>query len=161
MLDRFSIVGRTTGGRSAGGNRHALSSAAAVTIAAGCLVFAGCGRSDLPTVPVQGTVTYNGKPVVSAMVKFDPVDAAKVRPAMGTTDDQGHYTAGTTATAKGVMPGEYKVSILAYLPPPPGKKADIGPLAIPKRYTDVKSSGLTASIGERDKSKVIDFELKD
>ena len=161
MLDRFSTVGGTTVGQSAGGNRRAVLSAAAVTIAAGCLMLAGCGRSDLQTVPVRGTVTYNGKPVVKGTVTFQPVDAAKSRPAMGSTDDQGNYTAGTTATAKGLMAGEYKVSILAYLPPPPGGKADIGPLAIPKRYTNVSSSGLTASIADRDKSKVIDFELKD
>jgi hypothetical protein len=161
MLDRFSTVGSTTIGLSAGGNRNAVLSAAAVTIAVGCLMFAGCGRSDLQTIQVRGNVTYNGKPVVMGMVKFQPVNAEKGRPAMGTTDDQGNYTAGTTATAKGIMPGEYKVSILAYLAPPPGKKADIGPLAVPKRYTEVDSSGLTASIGERDSSKVIDFELKD
>jgi hypothetical protein len=161
MLQRFSTVGSTTIGLSAGGNRNSVLSVLVVTIAIGCLMIAGCGRSELRTVPVKGKVSYNGKPVAKAMVKFEPASAQKSRPAMGTTDDDGNYTAGTTATAKGLMPGEYKVSILAYLPPPAGKKADIGPLAIPKRYTDVNSSGLTASIGESDSSKVIDFELKD
>ena len=55
-------------------------------LAAGLVLSSGCGSSLPKTAPVGGRVTYNGKPVVSGTIVFQP---AQGRPAMGDIQPDG------------------------------------------------------------------------
>ncbi len=82
-----------------------------------CLsILAGCQRGpSLPsTVPVTGTVTYNGEPLTEAnvvLVNRDP----KQRSATGTTDELGNFQLKTyfdpTHDLDGVVAGEYLITV--------------------------------------------------
>lgn len=68
------------------------------------LTVAGCGPSvKIPTAPVSGVVTVNGKPVPGLEVDFVP--EAKIRPAVGVTDMSGRYEARFLQQQKGVSLG--------------------------------------------------------
>lgn len=76
----------------------------------------GCGPKfeKLPTVPVSGTVTYNGRPVSGARISFLST-MKEGRNATGTTDSSGSFTLSTylggTQKAAGAMPGDYTVTV--------------------------------------------------
>lgn len=138
----------------------------AFLLASGAALLAGCGGSDHPkTVPVIGTVTYQGKPVEAAEVTFfsDRVPRA----AIGTTDSQGKFRLSTFDNNDGAIPGEYVVTITkkkatdtggAYDPANPGASygkamtgAAVGanPTAadeLPAKYGSRGTSGLTKSV---------------
>jgi hypothetical protein len=77
-------------------------------------LMVGCGPS-LPTVPVSGAITQNGKPVEGATVLFSPKDATSGKPASGKTDASGKYTLSTYLTPEnspqGALPGDYNVTV--------------------------------------------------
>ena len=73
------------------------------------LFLSGCNRSPA-TAFVDGTVTFDGKPLVNAEVGFHPVDGS--RPSFGMTDASGNYWLQFSPTLKGALPGEHKVVIL-------------------------------------------------
>ena len=83
------------------------------------IVGLGCSKGPTAptTVPVSGTIKYNGQPVAQATVTFQQKIAEVERrqhPAHGTTDDQGHYTLTTFVNPKdfkGAVPGDYAVTI--------------------------------------------------
>ncbi|MDX1966098.1 MAG: hypothetical protein SFV23_02900 [Planctomycetaceae bacterium] len=81
------------------------------------LVIWGCGgKPTPPTVPVTGSVTYQGEPVAGAIVAFSPITpGAGSFTAFGTTDEQGRFALRTAidgATDKdGAVEGAYIVTI--------------------------------------------------
>ena len=85
----------------------------------------GCGKPPLPdTVPVAGTVTYQGAPLEGATVTFRNTSIAALDAgglAMGTTDAEGKFVVqshfGPTDVAEGVVPGEYRVTVSKFIPP--------------------------------------------
>jgi len=85
---------------------------------------AGCQRGH-KIVPAAGTVLYHGKPLAGATVTFSPTAKAdpgqRVMVAVGTTDDQGHFTLQTRLAGKdtrpGSAPGDYRVLISKFVPP--------------------------------------------
>lgn len=76
--------------------------------------FVGCpsgGGGDYPdTVPVTGSVTYNGSAVDGAMVIFSPAVGGQ-EAAFGTTDAQGAFALKTHWGADGAVPGNYLVTV--------------------------------------------------
>jgi hypothetical protein len=65
---------------------------------------------DFPdTVPVTGTVTYNGTAVDGATVTFSPESGTNA--AIGTTDPQGAFSLKSHWGADGAVPGPYKVTV--------------------------------------------------
>ena len=89
-------------------------------------VTVGCSSNtpDTPeTVPVSGTVSYQGKPLPGASVIF--LDSSAASPQTGTlntiTDDSGQFELksyfGARTVKKGAVPGTYKVTILKMVPP--------------------------------------------
>lgn len=84
-----------------------------------CLWSAGCGETakvtSEKTVPVTGTVTYNGQPVADATVTFVPEtapgEAASGRGAFGRTDAAGKFELMAFNPGDGAVPGTYKVTI--------------------------------------------------
>lgn len=132
------------------------------------LPLTGCGGPAGPkTVSVTGKVTYGGNPIKDASILFAPVDLAKSQPGTATSDKDGKYVAITNNNLSGLMPGDYKVSVVAYKVPlqniAPVDLAKMGDsnLAVPKKYNDAATSGLTVTIDPKVSSKVLDLTLTD
>jgi hypothetical protein len=86
----------------------------------------GCGSSGLPgTVPIRGKVVYNGRPLSQGEVRYVPVDPQVGRQARGKLDKNGNFEMTTLKAGDGVLPGKYKVVIVALAPHPgePGRTA--------------------------------------
>jgi hypothetical protein len=65
----------------------------------------GCGGSGL--VKVTGRVTYQGQPVPSTLVTFQPDDG--LRPSKGVTNDDGRFTLRYSRQEAGAMCGGHRV----------------------------------------------------
>lgn len=131
------------------------------------LLIHGCGggASDAPaTIPVSGTIKYKGEPVKQGTINFAPVDQKKSRAAQATINENGSFE---TRPEKGLMVGEYQVSVLSHTKPlheiPPAELSKLGDsiYAVPKKYSEFKTSGLTVKIEQGDSSKELNFDLTD
>jgi hypothetical protein len=115
----------------------------------GLPLLLGCGGSGLETVPVTGTVTYNGQPLADAAVAFQPADG---RAATGITDASGKFTLTTLEDGDGAIVGEHTVTVspgAGQTAAMPGVDAPVGATqksAIPDRYSNPGMSGLKASV---------------
>ena len=132
----------------------------------------GCGGGDtgpaLELRPVEGTITFDGKPVEGAIVTFHPGSG---RPATGTTDAEGHYTLMTKEPGDGATVGANKVTVMkaageasseissadAYAVPDPNAPPKEG--EIPAKYASQADSGLTAEV-KADGENNFPFDLK-
>jgi hypothetical protein len=144
------------------------------------VLFAGCGaKSTVSTVPVSGTVTFNGAPLEGADVILHTTSEGGHN-ASGRTDSQGKFTLSTyispSENPEGALPGSYKVSIskmeastgttpeqmMQKMATGGGPKAapDFEPKsAIPEKYRDPTTSGLTATVPEGgDQAMTIDLK---
>lgn len=126
-----------------------------------CFVTAGCGGSNAPKrYSVQGVITWNSKPVVSGTITFGALDAAN-----GTSDSATIGKDGTYKVERGLADGEYTVIIQSYkrpiaeIPPPELAKLGDSNLAVPKKYTDVKTTDLKFTVESG--PNTADFDLKD
>lgn len=74
-------------------------------------LLSGCGGSDdrPETVPVTGTVLYNGKPVEKAIVSFSCEGAP--RSATGVTDAEGKFTLSTFGLNDGAIVGTHVITV--------------------------------------------------
>lgn len=72
----------------------------------------GCGASS-NSVPVEGVVTLNGKPLPEATVVLHPVTAAGAGPFSGITDSAGKFSLSPSgrSDAPGAVVGTYRLSI--------------------------------------------------
>jgi hypothetical protein len=79
----------------------------------------GCGPtySGPPLVPVEGTVTLDGKPLADATVTFIPTGATMGQSSFGSTDTEGHFVLKTAEGHAGAPAGRYKVVISKWLNP--------------------------------------------
>ena len=81
-----------------------------------CLLLSGCG--DAPQsklVPISGVVTMDGRPLVNALVEFEPVPGRAGDPTFnpsstGTTDEEGRFSL-DTPFGSGAVVGEHTVKI--------------------------------------------------
>jgi hypothetical protein len=147
---------------------------AGITLALG---FVGCsGSSNWPEVaPVQGRVTYQGQPVVGAVVTF--ICQGAPRFASGKTDAEGSYTLTTFEPDDGAVVGHNTVAVTMPIATP-GESAPDSPLSgeyfdllessrkaeaagskLPKRYANAETSGLTADVAQGTNRH--DFKLED
>jgi hypothetical protein len=150
MVDRHRNPYRTRGG-----------------VLAVCLLLAGCGQQEVgyegKRVPVTGRVTFtDGKPLPRGMVIFTP-DAAKGNSSRheprGPIVDDGKYTLATSPQLVGVLPGSYKVTIVAQ-EPYDNKRSDWDPpWIINRRYGNRDKSGLTAEVVEHAEPGRYDFQV--
>ena len=135
------------------------------------VLSAGCSRSPLPddalpTYPITGALTYEGKPMDGVAIAFVPVAPAskwRTPSSSGRADQDGRYTLNTYLTADGAPAGEYIVTI--YWPEPrngksPALESPNTPLA-PDRlkgiYAVPKTSKLRVTV--EPKENIIDFDL--
>ena len=77
-----------------------------MTLAAATLLATGCGSKN-KLHKVEGTVTYDGKPLAGATVQFVPLDSNGTT-ANGMTGDDGSFRLTTHSTGDGAKPGDYK-----------------------------------------------------
>jgi hypothetical protein len=79
------------------------------------LAVAGCGQGSHPAcVPVEGTVTLNGKPLPGAIVEFYPVVApgeAALPFSRGQTDASGRYQLKCDNRQAGAVVGKHRVVV--------------------------------------------------
>jgi major membrane immunogen (membrane-anchored lipoprotein) len=143
----------------------------------GLLLVVGCGDSTgLPKrYPVSGKVTYNGEPVKSGTIVFEPSDISSGRFGNGTIED-GYYKLSTSGEGPdGALPGDYKIIIIsksvdmaqveANRKGGAGRQDDVfkaekkAKSNVPQKYARSDTSGLTAKVEE--KSNTFDFTLTD
>jgi len=117
----------------------------------------GCGSRNPATVPVTGTVTFNGTPVEGANVSFF---GQQGRPAAGVSDGQGRFRLMTFAPGDGALPGEYEVVVTKTEAPSEDPNRPYPPVRslLPERYGNRASSGLRASVRPDEKNDFT-FEL--
>jgi hypothetical protein len=99
----------------------------------------GCGDSLPERVPVSGIVTIDGQPLTLGQVTMAP---ANERASIGAIGPDGRFTLTCYKLADGVVPGTHPISVTA------AEQIDeftVRWLA-PKKYQDLKSSGLSATV---------------
>ncbi len=80
------------------------------TVLLGLLVAAGCG--DLSgRVPVAGVVTLDGDTVSGATIAFFPEPGSPGQGGFGKSDDQGRFEIAYDPSTKGLVPGQYRVTV--------------------------------------------------
>lgn len=124
-----------------------------------CLILVGCQAAPVPEVlvPVKGKVTVKGKPLTMGTIVFHP-DRDKGNPSKleprGTIGSDGTYELESN-DEPGAPAGAYKVTIYAMKnegsTKPPTWLAH-------QKFTDVKTSGLTAEV-TAGASKSFDFDV--
>jgi len=130
-------------------------------ILAGVLLSGCSGRDASETIPVEGSVLLDGKPLEDATVAFIP--KASGHPAAGKTNAQGKFTLSTFAVNDGAIPGQHTVLISkSSITAKGGPKRDATPAGlspvdgsaqrvaikylVPQRYSDPTKSGLSADV---------------
>jgi hypothetical protein len=116
----------------------------------------GCRRSDM--VPVSGRVTFEGRPVPQAVVRFVP----ESRPmAAAGTDDDGRYRLTTRRPMDGAYIGRHKVIVTPWMPgagDTSGVTAEPERPDIPKVFRVPASSPLAVEVTPQGPNQ-FDFEL--
>jgi hypothetical protein len=109
------------------------------------LLGAGCSerRTDAPSWPVEGRVSFNGAPPVGAQVVFHPTgqSAGTVRPT-GQVDKTGQFTLTTYTANDGAPAGDYDVTVEWWV----SKHDQLAVNQLPARYQQPKRSGLHARV---------------
>ncbi len=79
----------------------------------------GCSQAGPATAPVDGVVSYKGKPVPFAKVTFIPHDDSGGSIGIGQTDAEGKFTKVVTAglTGNGAVVGSHNVTVTESWPP--------------------------------------------
>ncbi len=93
------------------------------------VALAGCTKDTSPA-KVTGKVTFNGQPLVKAMVLFNPMDGS--RSSTGVTDANGEYTLRFSPSNEGAVIGEHRVQIVTAGGESPAGTPDIEKL--PTKY---------------------------
>lgn len=126
-----------------------LTSFAAIGLA-GCSDRPDPNRELLPdTVPVSGTVIFNGSPLAGAKVCFHPREVGG-KAALGTTDQQGRFQLRTFGADDGAIPGPYIVTVdlkkVAMIPRPnddSGSQTAFRMQVTPEKYKNKETSDLS------------------
>jgi hypothetical protein len=121
-------------------------------------LISGCGPGRPRTVPVRGTVMYQGKPVPNGTVMFVPQSGQE---ATGEIQPDGSYSLTTFVPNDGAVPGNYTVVIVAREDTSKRLPEDRNPLPppiIPMRFTSIATSPLRAEV--KDQENVLEFVLE-
>ncbi len=125
--------------------------------------LAGCGGDRLPVAPVEGKVTYQGKPLEFGAVIFQPAAGPG---ASGTIQPDGTFRLSTYGNEDGAVVGAHKVAFSCFdsqspdaPPPDPSKEPGLGKPLIPRKYLSAETSGLTAEVKSR--NEPFEFILTD
>jgi hypothetical protein len=142
-----------------------------LALASGCTGMEGDEQAEGPDfanlVPVSGVITLNGEPLQGAVITFLPKAWS---PGLGETNAKGEFTV-SSSNRPGIAPGDYKVAISLLLSPE-GVPQGVGPRSsltppqslvaakeiLPREYTDLGSSKLTATV--KPKGGHFEFDVK-
>ncbi|MEN6408071.1 MAG: hypothetical protein ABFC77_16575 [Thermoguttaceae bacterium] len=121
-----------------------------------CTATTGCRRSDRsPIAPATGKVLFNGKPLQFGLVMFVPDHG---RPAEGEIQSDGTFQLTTYQKNDGAVIGHHRVAITCEKSSKSGEVEESpGPSLIPPKYSEYKTSGLEATV--KDKNEPFVFEL--
>ena len=125
------------------------------------LATTGCSRGP-EIVPVSGKVLYNGEPLKFGGVMFQPPAG---QPARGTIQPDGTFVLTTDDSGDGATVGTNRVRVTCYQAQDPSAPASegeaaLGKLLIPKKYSDIDTSGIEIEIPRGGRDDVV-IELKD
>jgi hypothetical protein len=107
-----------------------------------CMALAGCAPS--PPARVEASVFLNDRPLPQVVVTLVP-EASDVRPAIGITDAQGVCRPATGGAGQGVVPGRYKVIVVAA-----ATGAGVKSATIPAIYSDRTRTPLSMEVPARE-----------
>jgi hypothetical protein len=124
------------------------------------ILTAGCNQSGIDLAPVSGVVTFEGKPVVDAGVRFVPTESSKGPPASGATDEEGRFTL-MTANQEGAVVGEHRVAIaktdVVAIPQRHGLPLYKITERLPKKYSNYTTSDIAVTV--KDDDNMFTFDL--
>lgn len=119
--------------------------------------MSGCGTND--RLPLQGTVTFDGKPLATGVIQFIPGEGT-AGPSAGGEIQDGHYT---VSAEKGVFAGTFRVEIISNQKTGTQTRSAGGQVAddvrniVPAQYN--VASTLSADVSSEDGNS-FDFELR-
>ena len=118
---------------------------------AALLMIAGCSGDDanLPTtVPVEGTVAYNGAPLAGAQVAFWTEGAPKS--AAGLTDAEGKFKLSMYGLNDGAMVGTHKITVTKDDPnASSGSEMDMAAMEDPSKMADMMAADFDNPAGTK------------
>ncbi|HWL08674.1 MAG TPA: hypothetical protein VNQ76_09725 [Planctomicrobium sp.] len=135
-----------------------------LTVCALLTFLTGCGtKVESPQVtPVSGQVRYRGELLTSGSITFIPPNESSNRPAIATIDKNGQFKLSSFKAGDGVAPGEYRVVISSLLSGPDIDNPGVPEVsAIPKKYSSIETTNLTATIPDGEKKMEFTFDLVD
>jgi hypothetical protein len=109
------------------------------------LVVPGCGGGDsgnLPTAPVSGTLSVEGKPVAAGAIHFHP---QKGQAASGIVKD-GKFTLTTYNDGDGAIVGKHRVALEVVEEVPTADGDTTTKSLLPKKFSSPDSSGIELEI---------------
>jgi hypothetical protein len=107
-----------------------------IALAAGAMLT-GC-QAEVHTVPVEGQVLIDGKPLTTGFVRFV---SASGNTATGQLDSAGKFQLTTFHEKDGVVPGQQSVEVIAI-----EAQGSTTKHLIPKKYATAETSGITLPI---------------
>jgi hypothetical protein len=136
------------------------------------ILFCGCASSGLPVNFVEGTVIFNAQPLSDALISFIPKIGGNGIPAIGKTDENGHFFLTSMQGGQpnqGAVAAEYivvitknkdKPSRMEYSTGIDGKPMGIGIYEsfVPEKYTLPTTSNLIVTV-EKKKRNQFNFVL--
>lgn len=120
--------------------------------------LAGCGSGGLPTAPVRGKITFQGKPVPNGSVVTMP--EGDMPSATGEIKPDGTYELTTYTAGDGAVLGKHTLMIMAVEDMSdklPEERSPTPGLIVPSKYTSFATSGLTIEVKQGENK--FDFEL--
>jgi hypothetical protein len=117
------------------------------------LITAGCGKADsdrIPVVPVDGTVTFDGKPLPGAMIVLHPKNGGtnSTLAPRAQVEKDGSFRFTTYVTGDGAPPGEYVATISWYKLVNQAGDVKAGPNVLPPKYSNPQISPWQIRIAE-------------
>lgn len=127
------------------------------------LLLSGCGKSEPwnKVYPVNGVVTYKGKPVKDAELAFFPLDEQVpdlVRP-FARTNENGEFSLTTFNHGDGAPAGKYKVTVVHHEVVVVKDIMTAKPNNLPRKYSNRDSSDLVIEVASRE-TALEPFELR-
>jgi hypothetical protein len=127
------------------------------------LLLCGCGNDRPTTIPVSGTVKFQGGPPPAAGTLYFTLEKAErgfpLRPGVAEFDAAGRFTVKTWDRGDGLMPGRYRVAVECWKVPP----VIDGPPAesyVPEECRNAATSNLEVVIQLGDGRKKIELDIK-
>jgi len=123
----------------------------------------GCAPAAPTTIKVKGIVTFAGAKLSNGTISFVPTTVTPGEPIHPVTvelNPAGEYNLSTFNAGDGISPGKYSVSVVSYERAPDPATSGQAVWAIPRKYGEPQTSGLTAEIREEDPQPIeLDFDL--